>query len=92
MIGPWTKRKQSLELFLSAQNPIAVGLIDDQDVTNLHNAGFHRLHVISHARHQHDHTDVRSFGNLDFILTDTDGLNDDFFIAGRIEDRRGFDG
>ena len=35
---------------------------------------------------------INTFRNLDFVLTNTDGLNDNLLITRRIEDRRRFDG
>ena len=51
-----------------AVGTLAIGLVDDEDVGHLHEAGLERLHVIARARHERHDGDVRRSNNLDLVL------------------------
>ena len=71
-----------------AVGAFAIGLVDDEDVGDLHDAGLERLHVVAGARHQRDDRDVGGADDVDFVLADADGLDDDDVLAGGVEDER----
>ena len=70
----------------------AIGLVDDEDVGDLHDAGLHRLHIVAGAGHEHDDRHVRGRDDVHFVLADADGLDDDDVLAGGVEDERGVAG
>jgi len=43
------QRLQPADLLLDAVGALAVGLVDDEDVGDLHHTGFEALHVVAHA-------------------------------------------
>ena len=71
-----------------AVGALAVGLVDDEDVGDLHDAGLDRLHVVAGAGHEHDDRDVRRADDVHFVLADADGLDDDDVLARGVEDQR----
>src|SRR5215471_12254045 len=64
-----------------------VTLVDHKNVGYLHDAGFDRLHIVSHARDQNHDGDVGDADNIDFVLPHPDGFNHDDVTAGSIEHR-----
>ena len=64
---------------------VAVGLVDDEDVGNLHDPGLERLDVIAGARHEHDQGDIGGADDVHFVLPHAHGLNDDHRLARRVE-------
>ncbi len=64
----------------------AVGFIDDEDVGDFHDAGFDGLDVVAHAGNEHDYRHVGKRRDIDFILTDADGFDDDEIEAGGAEE------
>ena len=71
---------------------LAIGLVDDEDVGDLHDAGLERLHLVAGARHERDDRDVGGADDVDFVLADADGLDEDDVLAGGVEDQRDFAG
>ena len=71
---------------------LAVGLVDDEDVGDLHDAGLERLHLVAGAGHQRDDRDVGGADDVHFVLADADRLDDDDVLAGGVEDERGVAG
>jgi hypothetical protein len=58
-----------------------VGLVDDEEVTDLHEAGLEHLHGVAGARRQHDADGVGDACDLDLALADADGLDNDDVAA-----------
>ncbi len=66
-----------------------VGLVDDDDVGDLHDACLQRLDRVAGAGHQHEHDRVGVVDDVDLGLTDADGLHEHVFAPGRVEQERG---
>ena len=66
-----------------------VGLVDDEDVGDLHDAGLHYLHVVAHSRREDEADRVRYLHDVDFGLPDADRLYDDRVEAAGVEYERG---
>src|SRR5664280_992144 len=66
----------------------AIALVDDEDVGDLHDAGLDGLHIVAHAGDQHHNRDLRHGGDLDFVLPDADGFDDDVIPAGGVHEVR----
>ncbi len=71
---------------------LAVGLVDDEDVGDLHQAGLVRLHAVAPPGVDDDDGGVRLAGDLDLDLADADGLDEDPTAPDRIEGSDGFGG
>jgi len=71
-----------LSQFLNGSvGPVAVGLVDDENVGDLEDAGFQRLDVVAGAR-WHEYGDgVGGADDVDFVLPRADGLDDDLVLA-----------
>ena len=65
-----------------------VGLVDHEDVGNLHDAGLDGLDIVAHARHQHDHRDLCQVGDLHFVLSHAYRFDDDVVPSRRPSIRR----
>ena len=83
--------EQRLQLFLGSENAFAVCLVDNEHVADLHDPGLHCLDVITHPRHQYHRANVGRLHNLDLVLTNTDGFDEDLCIACCVEDRHRVD-
>ena len=62
-----------------------VGLVDDEDVGDLQDAGFDGLDVVAHARHSDHHHRLRRAHDLDLGLAGADRLDDDCVEAGGVQ-------
>ena len=60
---------------------VAIGLVDDEDVGDLHDAGLERLHFVAGARHEDHERHVGRADDVDFVLADADRLDDDERLA-----------
>ena len=85
---PGRQALQRQNFALQAIRARLIGLVDDEDVGDLHDAGFDGLHIVAHAGNQHDHGHVREFRDLHFILADADSFDEDNFFAGGVEQQR----
>ncbi len=63
-----------------------VGLVDDEDVGNLENAGLEQLHRVAAAGLKCDDCRVGEFGDFDLGLADADRLDDDDVQPERIHE------
>ena len=63
-----------------------VGLVDHDDVGDLHHAGLERLDRVAGARHEDECDGVGQPGHLDLALPDADGLVEQDVAARRIHD------
>ena len=66
-----------------------VGLVDDDDVRDLHDAGLQRLDRVAGAGHQHEDDGVGVIDDVDLGLADADGLQEDVLAAGGVHQQRG---
>ena len=64
---------------------LAVGLVDHEDVGDLHQPGLVRLHAVTPARVDHHDRRVGLAGDLDLDLSDADGLDEDPLASDRVE-------
>ena len=69
---------------------LLIGLVDDEDVGYLHNAGFHYLHVVAHSRRQYEADRVRYLYYVDLRLADADSLYYDGVESAGVEYERRF--
>src|SRR6185369_4409371 len=65
-----------------------IGLVDHEDIGDLHDSGLDRLHIVTHARDKHHYGYLRDGSNLDFVLPDADRLDDDVIPASRVHQAR----
>ena len=82
------QRLQAVDFLLDAVGAVAVGFVDDEDVGDFHHAGFEALHVVAHAGNEHDNGDVGEAGDLDFVLADADGFDEQHVFAAGFENER----
>ena len=68
-----------------AVGPLSVGLVDDEHVGDLEDAGLGGLDAVAHPGGEEDHRRVGGAGDLHLRLTHADGLEDDDVTAGRVE-------
>ena len=69
-----------------------VGLVDDDDVGDLHHPGLQRLDRVAGARHQGEHDRVGVVDDVDLGLADADGLDQDVVLAGGVHRQRDLEG
>ena len=79
------KAEQRLDFGHSPIGAVAIGLVHDEHVGNLHHARLERLHLVSHARHEHENRDISGAGDFDFVLPHADGLDRHEILPGRVE-------
>jgi hypothetical protein len=82
------QRKIAGDRLHEAIGSLSIGLVDDEDIGNLHDACLDRLHVVSGTRHEHQNRHVGRPDDVDFVLANADGLDDHDVLAGGIEDER----
>ena len=56
---------------------LAITLVDHEDVGDLHDAGLDGLDVVAHAGNENHNRDVGEADDIDFILPDADGFDQD---------------
>jgi hypothetical protein len=76
------------DLSFDAFRALAIALVDHKDVSDFHDAGLDRLDIVPHAGHEHDDRDIREPYDVDFVLPNTDGLNENQVASGGIEHGR----
>ena len=77
------------EIAHRAVGAVAVGLVDDEDVGDLEDAGLGRLDPVAHARGEEDEGGVGGVRHLDLGLPDPHGLDEHDVAAGRVEHPQG---
>src|SRR5206468_4911299 len=65
--------------------PFAVTLVDDEDVGDFHDAGFNGLDIVAHAGDEDHDGDVGQANDVDFILADADGFDQDEVASGGVQ-------
>ncbi len=68
-----------------------IGFVDDKHVRDFHDTGLDRLHIVAKPRYEHNDRHIGNCGDIHFILTDTDRLDQDRVETGRIEEKRQLD-
>ena len=66
-----------------------VGLVDDDDVGDLHDPGLQRLDRVARAGHEHEHDRVGVVDDVDLGLADADRLEEDVVLARGVHEQRG---
>ncbi len=61
-----------------------IGLVDDEDVGDFHDAGLDGLNVVTHAGDEDDYGHLGDGGDVDFVLPDANGLDDHVIPAGGV--------
>ena len=74
--------QQALQLTLDLFDAGLIGLVDDENVGDLHDPGFERLDIVAHPRHQHHQRDRCQLRYSYFRLPHADRL-DDHHVAAR---------
>ena len=69
-----------------------VGLVDDDDVGDLHHPGLQRLDRVARAGHQRQDDRVGVVDDVDLRLADADGLDQDVVLARRVHRQRDLQG
>src|SRR5579871_843834 len=85
---PVAQRQHRFDLALHLFRTGTVGLVDDEDVGDLHNAGFNGLDVVAHAWYQHHNGHISERRYVDFVLSDAHGFNNYEIEARRAEEPR----
>ncbi len=63
-----------------------VGFVDDEEVGDFHDAGLDGLDLVALTGDEEDGDNVGEAGDVDFILADADGLDEDDVEAGGVDD------
>src|SRR5208337_2044259 len=79
--------KHSLDFLLEAVSAGKVGLVDDVEIGDFHNAGLEGLHVVTHARDQEQGCGICQASDFHFVLAYSNGFNQHHVAARRVEDR-----
>ncbi len=89
VVGQVRQVEHLFEVATGLGDAFAIGLVDHEDVGDLHQPGLVRLHAVAPARVDHDDGRVGLAGDLDFDLTDADGLDEHPPPPDRIEEPNG---
>ena len=87
-IGAMRQAEHAGDFTLDAIGAGMIGLVDHENVGDLHDAGLDGLHVVTHAGDEHQHCHVRHAGDLDFVLSDAHGLDQHVIFSGGVEQKR----
>src|SRR5712692_5831128 len=80
--------QHGVELLLESFGAFAVGLVDHENIADLHESRLHVLHVIAEARHEHHQGAVRQAHDIDFVLADPHGFDQHQLFARGVEQQR----
>ena len=86
------QREHGVELLFEAVGAFAIGFVEDEDVADFHQAGFHVLNVVAEAGDEHDDDAIGEANDVDFVLADADGFDEDLVLASSVEQQRDFGG
>ena len=84
------ERKHGVELLFEAVGAFAVGFVEDEDVRDFHEARFHGLNVVTEAGNENDDDTIGEADDVNFILADADGFDEDLFFACGVQDECDF--
>ena len=68
-------RQGGVDFKIGAVSPVAVAFVQNENVANLHQSGFHRLNGIAGLRRKRHHGGVSRFDNIKLDLADSHSLN-----------------
>ena len=71
---------------------VVVAFVDDENVGDFEQPGFHGLNVVTEAGGGDDDPHVGHFGDVDFVLTGANGFEQHEVKGGRVEDVDNADG
>ena len=63
----------------------SIGLIDHEDVADLHKAGFDGLDVVAHSGNEHDDVRLHGANHFHLVLADADGFHEHDFESRSVE-------
>src|SRR5258708_21800347 len=86
------QRKHSVNLLFDAIGALAIRFVEDEDVSDFHQAGFHVLNVIAEAGHENDDHAIGEANDVNFILANADGFDEDSMLSCVVEKQRDFGG
>ena len=86
------QRKHRDQLLLEAVGALAVRLVQNKYVANLHQPRLHVLYVVSQPGHEHHDHAVRQSHDIDFVLAHAHGFDEYLLLPGGIEQQRHFRG
>jgi hypothetical protein len=84
------QRKHGLELLFEAVGAFAIGFVEDEDVGDFHQAGFHVLNIVAQAGYENDDYTIGETNDVDFVLADADGFDEDLMFARGVKEQRDF--
>src|SRR5215469_8086107 len=82
--------EHGVKLLFEAARSFAVAFVENKNVSDLHQAGFHVLNVVAEAGNQHDDDAIGQSYDINLILADANGLNQDLMLARCIEEKSDF--
>jgi hypothetical protein len=85
-VGLGVRMDQHAQVHQHAIRAVAVRLVDDKQIRDLHDARFHRLHRIARLRDQDDDCRVCGFDNIQLGLADPNGFDDDDIFAKGVQE------
>src|SRR5579884_3106675 len=88
IVTPDGKRLHSSNLALHAIGSLAIALVDHEDISDFHDAGLDRLHIISHSGNEDHDRNVCETHDVNFILTDANGLHENHVFSSSVEQCR----
>ncbi len=81
-----------MELLFEAVGTFAIGFVEDEDVADFHQAGFHILNVVTEAGDEDYDDAIGEANDVDFVLADTNGFDKDLALASGVEEECDFSG
>src|SRR5262245_17930181 len=81
---PFRHFKKSDQLPFGTLDAFSIGLVDDEDVADFHDARFDRLNVIAHSGHKYDDRNVRGLNDVHLVLSDADCFDQRPIVSGGI--------
>ena len=86
------EREHGVKLLFEAISAFAIGFVEDENIANFHQAGFHVLDVVAEAGDEDDENAIGETDDIDFVLADADGFDEDLALACGVEEKRNFSG
>src|SRR5579859_3641741 len=84
------ERKHGVKLLLETVGALPVGFVENEDVGDFHEAGFHGLDVVAETGNEDDDDTIGEANDINFVLTNADGFDEDLFFTGGVEDECDF--
>src|SRR6266853_2269162 len=86
------QRKHSVNWLFEAIGALAIRFVENEDVSDFHQAGFHILNVVAETGYQNDDHAIGEADDVNFILANADGFDEDLMLARGVEKQRDFGG